>query len=225
MKNFLNMPLAQFAKLSPRERFLAVLAAVALLAFVINISLLEPQQRKLRDLRRLNDTHVAELGTINRTLAQIESDVAKGLDPFAEKRAVLNELKRQIADAALVHGQMEVTNSQVGTLIRELIDDSSGVALVSLKTLPAAVFQLPDSTVPGSGVADPGNAPPTLYRQGIEVNLRGNYMALLSYLENLQKYPKRLFWSEARLESSGQQEPVLRLVIYYLSKQPGSPLR
>lgn len=224
---FLNIPVEQFGKLNPRERFLALLAAVALLIFVFNFSLLEPQQRKLHDVRRLNDAHVTELTAINRTMVQIESDVAQGRDPFAAKRAVLNELKKQIVDAELAHGQAGVATSQVGALVRALIDESSGVALVSLKTLPSAVFQLPEATAPGGGATPqtPGVAPKTLYRQGVEVNLRGGYMALLSYLEHLQKYPERLFWSEARLESSGQQDTVLRLVIYYLSEQPGSPLR
>ena len=57
------------------------------------------------------------------------------------------------------------------------------------------------------------------------VSVKGKYMALLSYMENMQNYPKRLFWSEAKLDVSAYPEAVLTLVIYSLSDQSSSPLR
>jgi MSHA biogenesis protein MshJ len=42
---------------------------------------------------------------------------------------------------------------------------------------------------------------PRVYRHGVEVVLRGNYLALLPYLGKLQAYPRPLFWSDVSLEA------------------------
>lgn len=222
--NFLTASIAKFTRLSLRERLLAVVAVAAVLYFIVDMLLLGPQQKKINALRQLDKSHMTELVATNKTLAELEIDTAKSAAQMAEDQITLDALKKQIADAAAFYGQTDATTSQVGALVRELLGASPGLTLVALKTLPVATFYMPENKAAGevNGIRK------VLYKQGIEVSVKGNYMALLSYLENLQKYPKRLFWSEASLsvsEVSVHPDAVLKLVIYSLSEQPSTPLR
>ena len=66
--------------------------------------------------------------------------------------------------------------------------------------------------------------PAAVFRHGIEVSLKGNYLAMLPYLERLQRSSSRLAWSEARLEVTAYPEARLTLVLYTLSGQKSPSL-
>lgn len=145
---------------------------------------------------------------------------------------MLKDFRRQIAEVDAFLGRTDATASQVGALLHEMLDASSRLTLVSLKTLPVTTLYLPvaeDASRTGSGTA--GNAASggtgiqgAIYRHGVEISIKGDYLDLLPYLENLQRYPKRLFWHEARLDVTTFPDAVLVLVIYTVSEQASSPL-
>jgi MSHA biogenesis protein MshJ len=235
---YLDDARALFAKLSLRERLMAVAAVAAVLYFSMDFALLGPQQKKIKAMRQSSQTQVAELATINKALAEMASDEAKGLDPLAKDRATFEALKKQVADADAFYGQSDDPNaSQVGALVRKLLNANPSLTLVSLKTLPTTEFYTPPKNeATGSGnsanasantaaAKDSKAVVKTIYKYGVEVSIKGSYPALVSYLENLQKYPGRLFWSEAKLDVATYPDSVLKVIIYSLSQQPTSPLR
>lgn len=226
---FLNDSIARFARWSMRERLLALAAVAAVLYFSADFALLGPQQKKIKAVRDLGQANTTELASINQVLAQMENAEVKARDPLARERATVAALKKQIADVDAFFGQADPTTSQIGALVRELLDANPKLTLVSLKTLSPTEFYSPANAAPASGnaakdVKDNREVPKTVYRHGVEVSIKGNYLALLAYLENLQKTPGRLFWSEARLDVSTYPESVLKVVIYTLSDQPSAPL-
>lgn len=226
--NFLNESIASFAKLQLRERLLAVLLGSIVLYFIVNLALLAPQEKKIKHLQQLDKAHKVELASINKTLDEMEKGLSKGLDPQAGDRATLDALKKQIADGDAFFGQTDATTSQVGTLVKDLLDTSPGLTLVSFRTLPAQELITPSKASQGDKAAKGSvEIQKIIYKHGVEISVKGNYMMLLSYMENLQKYPKRLFWSQARLDVPAypEKEAVLKLLIYSLSDQPVSPLR
>jgi MSHA biogenesis protein MshJ len=107
-----------------------------------------------------------------------------------------------------------------------------GLELVSLKTLPAVVaFETKAAPVvaakPAAGVAVAApkpelapRPPRSIYRHAIEISVRGNYLALLPYLEKLQKYPGRIYWSDVSLEVETYPLWIMKLTVYTLSPQP-----
>lgn len=227
---FLNDSIARFARWSMRERLLALAAVAAVLYFSADFALLGPQQKKIKAVRDLGQANTTELASINQVLAQMENAEVKAREPLPRERATVAALKKQIADVDAFFGQADPTTSPLGALVRELLDANPKLSLVSLKTLSPTEFYSPANAAPASGNAAKGNkdnkeVPKTVYRHGVEVSIKGNYLALLAYLENLQKYPGRLFWSEARLDVSTYPESVLKVVIYTLSDQPSAPLR
>lgn len=223
---FIDQWIARFNKLALREQLLAVVAMAAILYFAVDFALLGPQYKKTVQLRAQDQANKIELASISKTLAELDKPAAKQADPLARDRALLEDLKKQIAEADAFLGQANATTPQVGALVREMLGASPGLTLVSLKTLPVTPFYMPKTPAADKDKPAAKDAAPQtpIYRHGVEVSVKGNYLALLPYLENLQKYPKRLFWSEAELKVSAYPDAVLRVVIYTLSEQPSSPL-
>jgi|688.fasta_scaffold98693_4 MSHA biogenesis protein MshJ len=228
----LNVTLDKFARLRMRERLLAVVALAAVLYFIVDLALLRPQKNSINALRLSAQSHMTELAAANKTLAELAIDATRASDQMVRDRAVLDALKKQIAEVRSLFDPSDAAPSQAGALVSELQGGNPGVTLVSLKTLPVTTFYMAESRPGASDKTGAGGKPSragsdgrkAIYQQGIEVIVKGNYMALLSYMENLNKYPRRLFWSEARLDVSTHPDAVLKLVIYFLSEQPGAAL-
>lgn len=226
--NFLKNSISGFNKLSLRERLLTAAVITVLLFFIGYLFFLVPQQKKIQYSQLLIKAQQAELVSINSEIAIKENEVTTGIDLLEKNRNARDELKKQIDKGNVFFGQSDPSTSQVGALIRELLSANPGLTLISLKTLPVVMFYTPSQKSTASVGELPNSAlgvQKNIYKHGIEVNVKGTYMALLSYMNNMQKYPKRLFWSEAKLDVSVYPEAVLTLVIYSLSEQPSSPLR
>ncbi len=226
--NFIKNSISSFNKLSIREALLLAVAILALVLFIPYSFLLVPQQKKIKSSQLLIQSQQAELASTNLLITLKEKEVALNLDLREEKLIARDALKKQVDEINVFFGQSDPSTSQVGALIKELLSANPGLTLMSLKTLPATVFFTPPQQATATG-SEPQNlalkSQANIYKNGVEVSVKGKYMALLSYMENMQNYPKRLFWSEAKLDVSAYPEAVLTLVIYSLSEQSSSPLR
>jgi MSHA biogenesis protein MshJ len=60
-------------------------------------------------------------------------------------------------------------------------------------------------------------APPLLYRHGVEVTVRGNYLDMVNYMDALESMPTQLFWGRAQLEVEEYPSSRLTLTLYTLS--------
>lgn len=236
--NALQESIARFNKLALRERLLVGLLSLVLLYLIVNLALLKPQQTKIRSLQQTDSANRKELASINKTLAILEQDAANGVDLTAKDRTTLNTFKAKIAEANAFIGKVntstDTTTVQLGTLVKELLNVNPEVTLLSLKTLPVTKLLSPsadtdkatanekDKKVPHAGF----EIKKTIFKHGVEIRVKGNYMALLSYMKNLQEYSTQLFWAEAKLDAStgSPDDVVLTLVLHSLSDQPASPL-
>lgn len=243
-----------FAELQFREQAVAVAAAFTVLVLGGNALLLKPLQTEIDRLHALDKQHKAEIASTITDLSSLDGKLARGVDPLEKERATRDEFLRKIAEADAFFMQHDATGNQVTSLVRTLLDESPGLTLVSLKTIPSQVFYTPPAPPPppkateraitaveGLAKALPLGIPETppqaqqqtqqpaalqkiIYRHGVEITLSGKYSQLLAYMENLQKFPKRVFWSEVQLTVSPYPVNVLRIVIYTLSDQPGATL-
>ncbi|MBQ5947596.1 hypothetical protein [Massilia sp. ST3] len=83
---------------------------------------------------------------------------------------------------------------------------------------PGAVLP-PAAPAPGaspSGAAAPKQAD-LLYRHGVEVTVRGNYLDMVDYMSALETMPTRLFWGKAQLDVEEYPASRLTLTLYTLS--------
>jgi MSHA biogenesis protein MshJ len=213
----MNRVLAFFNQLGSRERLGVILALVVAVYMTFDLALVGPEQRRQKsvkaELARVN----AELAGVRNEVVIVKANIEK--DPFAKDRAQLDQYKRVVDEANAFLAKVESDPRQVGAVLRQLISSTPGVTLVSLKTLPVLAV-IEGKTVAGT------KAPPTrsVYRRGIEVTIKGNYLAILPYLDKLQNMSTRVLWAEAELDAKTYPDSILKLTIYTLSSQPGASL-
>lgn len=223
--------------LQRRDLMIAIIVVAVVLVLGGNLLVLKPQRLVLERLKAQDQANKAELTTILTQLAELDQ-AAKSGGLFAAERQTLEELKRQIAEVDKFFADSDPTLAQVGGMVRNMLKDGPNLSLVSLKLLPSAVFYSPPApkveketaiTTVLNTYKKPEAAPValterTLYKHGVEVKIKGSYSELLAYLDRLEQFPKRLFWSEAMIEVTHFPETTLKLVVYSLSDQAALPL-
>ena len=76
-----------------------------------------------------------------------------------------------------------------------------------------------DKTAPAAAPAKDAAAKPAdlLYRHGVEVTVRGNYLDMVDYMSALEAMPTRLFWGRAQLDVEEYPASRLTLTLHTLS--------
>jgi MSHA biogenesis protein MshJ len=215
--------LSFFNRLGRRERMGAIFITALIVYLLMDVTLVgraEKRHKTLRaDLAKVESDLTAVRGEITVVKAELEKD------PFAKDRAQLDHYKRVIDEATNFIATVDTDPRQISSLLRQLITGTPGVTLVSIRTLtPVPVTEAgkpPPGALRQQGQAAPGGA---LYRRGIELTIRGNYLALLPYLEKVQNLPQKVLWAEAELDVAVYPESTLKLTIYSLSKQADARL-
>jgi MSHA biogenesis protein MshJ len=197
---------AVFNKLAFRERLGVIAILVFLVYIVLDVTLIGPEQKRRKALREEVARVDSELNALRAEMVGVKAQLDR--DPHAKDRAQLDAYKKAIDDADAFLAKVESDPRQVTTLLRQIIASSPGVSLVALKTLPAV--PIVDAKSEGSRA---------LYRRAIQVTVRGNYLAMLPYLERLQSQPTRVLWSEADLKVGVYPDSSLTVTIYTLSNQ------
>lgn len=239
-----------FSELQFRDRAIAVAVGCTVLALGGNLVLLKPLQLEIDKSRASEQTHKGQIATVMKDLANVDGKVSQGVDPFEKELAIRAELLRKIAEGEAFFSQHDATVRQVGSLVRNVLEETPGISLVSLKTLPGQVFYTPPppppppkatekaveglakllpvelaaKVAPPPAAEKPAALQKTIYKHGVEITVKGKYPQLVLYMERLQKFPKRVFWSEAKIAVSPYPVSALRIVIYTLSDQPLAPL-
>jgi len=208
--------LARFNAFPSRTRIGITLALMAVVYLVFDAMLLGSLEKRQKALKAEIAKTETELTAVRAEVIVVKAELDK--DPHAKDRAQLDAYKKAMDETDTFISKVESDPHQVGALLRQILGSTPGLTLVSLKTLPA--------TPVIAGKADPkaSGDSRTLYRRGIEVTVRGNYLAMLPYLDKLQSLPTRVLWSDADLTTQTYPESTLRLTIYTLSTQSGGSL-
>ncbi len=222
-----------FDRRDGRERILLIAVVVAVFYFIVDLGVIGASESKTRVLKRRIKAQTAEVAKIRKDIAEI-SQLA-GQNANSPQQAQLDGMKRTIAEADALLDQLD-TAPRVGDVVKALLGASPGLELVSLKTLPVTVAldakPLLAAAKPPADAKATANAkaapvkpalpvrpPRSIYRHGIEVTVKGNYLALLPYLEKLQGYPGRLNWSDVSVDVQTHPDAILKMTIYTMSGQ------
>lgn len=235
LPGMLRLATMRFDAKTPRERLLIIAAIAALLYFVIDALLLRPQQRQLRELSLQTEAVQADTQRINRQISDLSAKLAQ--DNAGVRQAELDELKRVIAEADALLSEDDGSSLKLSALLETMLYTTPGLRLMSLKTLPVIPL-LPKTNLKAADGSELKPSPPMMdraknlpepppvavHQHGVEIVIRGNYLALLPYMDKLRHYPKRLFWTTASLEVVKPPDSILHLTITTLSEQKNTPL-
>ena len=202
--------------LSLRERgivFVAILVVIYGVAANFLFPPLNVEQARLK--KQLTDKR-AQIQTFD---AQIQAALAKSVvDPDAGNRAKRAQLGAQLKaldeSLATVTARL-VPPREMARMVEQVLLKTRRLEVVLLKSLPPEPLQQLASVATGRG------AGLTAYRQGMHIELRGNYLDTLVYLRELEALPWKMFWGQVSLKVEQYPVSYVTLRIYTLSTQPG----
>ena len=221
-----------------RERALMVAAVLVVLYFFVDLLIVGASTARTKVLKRRIEAQATEVATVRKDIAELSKLV--GQKPMTQELAQLEGMKRTVAEADELLTQLD-NAPRAGDVVKALLGAATGLELVSLKTLPVtlaldarpapaaavkppavpadAKAPVPDAKAAAVKPQVPVRPPRAIYRHGIEVTVKGNYLALLPYLQKLQNYPGRLYWSEMSVDVQSHPDAVLKMIIYTMSGQ------
>ena len=213
---------ARMDALSLRERGMVFGATIAVLAFAGHTFVLTPQDAKQAALRTQIEQQQAASTAIDAEItARVEGS---RIDPDAQSRTRLNTMQQEMGQLgsellALEHGL--VPPERMGPLVEGILRANGRLKLVSMRTLPAEPLAAPAAPTAPSAPATPapaaGGDVPLLYRHGVEVTVRGNYLDMVDYMSTLDAMPTRMFWGRAQLDVETYPTARLTLTLHTLS--------
>ncbi len=190
---------------SVRERVMLFACAAALIVFLVWSAMLSPLLARQASLR-------AEISQQRNNMMGIDAEItatvlASRNDPDAQARAQLAELKAQTGalNAQLRTMQTRlVPPDRMGPVLETILRSHGRLRLVGLKTAPVSPLIEND---PAKGI----------FRHGVEVTVRGNYLDLVNYMSALEAMPAQLFWARASLDVEEYPNARLTLTLFTLS--------
>ena len=223
MKDRIARRATRIDALTLRERVLLFAAIAASTIFVVYFFGLGPMFAKQALLRtRIVQQQNNLEGIDNEIREKVE---AAQVDPDAPTRARIAASRAQLDALATSLRAMQnglVPPERMAPLVDSILRTNGRLQLVSMRTLPVE---------PVLGAAKPQAAPANagaeaqsankqgalLYRHGVEVSVRGNYLDMIAYMAALEAMPTQLFWGRAQLEAETWPASRLTLTLYTLS--------
>lgn len=221
---------ARLEALSLRERAMVFAASAAVIVFAGHALVLAPMFAEQAALR----TQVAQqLDAATATDAEIAARVqAFQVDPDAAARGRLNSINQELGQLgqqllAIEHGL--VPPERIAPLLESILRANGKLKLVSVRTLPVEPLSGPPGATPAPAAPDAPVEPapvaaspaavatPLLYRHGVEVTVRGNYLDMVDYMSALEALPTRMFWGRAQLDVEEYPAARLTLTLHTLS--------
>lgn len=207
--------------LSLRERgilFLVVLSVLFWLATVVVFPSLRVEQQRLEQGLRAKLTQVQTLSDQNQTM------MAKlAQDPEALAQARIADLKQHLRTeeasvANIIRGL--VSPRDMPRLVQQMLAKNRALQVIKLENLPAQALEEENAaaaTTPTPAAAAPATNAARVYRHGMRIELRGQYVDIARYLRALEGLPSKVFWGEVRFESEKYPLSRVTLVIYTIS--------
>ena len=203
--------------LHPRERIMMFAAAAGVIVFVIHGIMLAPALRKQQSLS-------AEIRQQQNNLSGMDAEIvalvmAHQIDPDQSSRARLSSIVDQSAALTASLRAMQtalVAPERVAPMLETIMKANSRLKLVSLGNLP--VEQMNGSAAAAAGAATLVRPKvPLIYRHGVQVAVRGNYLDMIDYMDTLQAMPSQVFWGRAHMEVQTYPNATLTLTLHTLS--------
>ncbi len=203
----------QISALSQREKVLLLLTGLIIIPGVIDFFLIQP----LRDSSTLLQQQTQ---AINQRMASFTSQQAELLTEIENDPAM--ELERRIVGVEKALGGAKqsliqytdtlVAPQRMALMLENMLHERENLQLVSLENLPVApLFKREDATKEKESDVF------GLYRHGIRLVFKGDYMKTMDYMQNLEQLPWKFYWQSFSYEVQQYPQSLITINIYTLS--------
>lgn len=224
MKQWWEKVSLKVGTMSMRERALVFVTLLVLAGAVLNTLLLEPIAARQKMLRSQLAQKQELLAALQKQIALIVE--AKSPDTNSPQRIRLNQIKQELAEGnAYLQSSRDklVLPENMADHLRQLLQRDTHLQLVSLQTLPVTplIEQAQETGTEQDSAAQTAAISAMqdkqVFKHGVQLTLRGNYLELLQYVKALENLPQQMFWARAELSVVKYPTAELTLTLYTLS--------
>jgi MSHA biogenesis protein MshJ len=226
--------LQRYSALSPREKFLVVIGAVAVVYMVLQFVLLDPVSVQVKALRDQQATYRQDIKKLESEQLLLLQSMNKDPDAALKQQVETMQQQLQALDKELTELSVGlVPAKQLPMLLQDVLRKTGKLELRRMQTLPVTNLQLQaleaDTTEVDRSAHDSGGgesrAPAYLtagvFKHAVQMELAGSYFQVLSYLEALESLNWRFYWQSLNYQVEAYPRAVITLNVYTLSTEEG----
>lgn len=196
----------RFAELSLRERWLALGATWALIAWLGLVLYENSAESKVDQLKQTQQSLTAQL----EQQQIIKNELSQGITKItnngeAQRIARLTQRLNKLNESVDQRMQTLVEPSQMSSLLLAMLEGSSGLTLLELSNEAPKPLNVEEGSEP-------------LYRHDLSLLLSGSYLALLEYVEQIELLSGRIFWRGIEFEIETHPDASIRLNFFTVSQ-------
>ena len=200
--------------MSLRERGLIFVTLLVALYFVAVNMLFGPvnteKDRLQKQVNQLHEeTRLLEL--------QVQGIVSGGENnPEAAKRRKIASLQENLKTMEVALSRVTaglVPPKEMTKLVEQMLLKNRGLEVIKVESLPSTPL------LEGAAEGVPEGA--MVYKHGMRIELKGNYLDILRYLRSLEGLEWKVFWGQVTLQTEKHPVSKVSLLIYTLSTHQG----
>ncbi|HCH3821082.1 TPA: type II secretion system protein M [Vibrio parahaemolyticus] len=210
MNEFWSSLEERFGDMSAREKMLVALCGFVTVVMLLFTLVLEPKLNQIsnneRQLSNLKQSNQKTEIDILRVKAQLKKDPNADID--LEISNLLTESQHLSMQLSQIIEHL-VTPSQMAGVLESVLEQQSGIHLVSLQTLPSEPITEDKEASPYSGY----------YVHPVRMELTGDYFSIANYLNKLESLPVSYFWRSFSYKVEEYPKAKLVLEVYTLGSR------
>ncbi|HDM8208594.1 type II secretion system protein GspM [Vibrio campbellii] len=210
MNEFWSSLEERFDEMSAREKVLIALCGLVTVVMLLFTLVLEPKLNEVnsndKQLRNSKLTNQQTEIEILRIQAQLKKD------PNAEIDQAISQLLTESQHLSMQLSEIIehlMTPSQMASLLESVLEQQSGIHLVSLQTLPAEPITEDKEASQYSGY----------YVHPVRMELTGDYFSIANYLTKLEGLPASYYWRSFSYNVEDYPKAKLVLEVYTLGSR------
>ncbi|MCP3675386.1 MAG: hypothetical protein GY829_13050 [Gammaproteobacteria bacterium] len=221
MNKLWNKASQKVAELSQREKILVLLTGLIIIPGILDFFLSQPLRDNASMWRQQTDIIHQSLASFSEQqsdlLAEIKKDPAMELERKVEGIEAALRLAQQ---SLLQYTDTLIAPQRMASMLGSILHERGDLELVSLQNLPVTPLfkgQEPDTGQSEEKKQEDEENIFGLYRHGIQLVFKGNYMSTKDYLTNLEQLPWKFYWQSFNYEVQKHPTALVQLNIYTLS--------
>lgn len=198
-----------FLARSNRERWLILVVIWTLVAYMGLLLYESTLGAALEDLTSKHQSQLTKIEEQQQQVLELNNSIALLSREEREQNERRVRLESRLSDFnQQVDSRMRtlVSPTQMSTLLLSILEQSNNLTLIELSNLSPHLLTDADDPEP-------------LYRHGLNLTLSGSYLALLKYVELLEKLSGRIFWQGLEFELEEHPNAIIRLQFFTISQE------
>ena len=199
---------------APRERLVLAISLLVVLALLWYVLLIEPLALHKQALAAQINSATVTVSALDQAAGAIVAGAAQ--DPNAENRQqkvlLEEEIGRLDERLAALTGEL-ISPQQMVAVLEEMLKRRRQLSLTRLENLPSEPLLEPASSDSQAEKVQQRN----LYRHPLRIELTGNYLEVLAYLQSLEQLPRKVYWQDLVLSVEEYPQAKITLTVYTLS--------